>query len=393
MKLFADPRHVAAGAEILDTQGIHTIRCAAEDVITMGLKQGSFSFMQFAVEGNLPQAFHTFINTRIRENAFREARQTTEEKRMGWVSALDILDADFENANYALGDYLIFSLRVDRKVIAPRLLKLRLLEEQKRHLAETGKTRLGKQMNEAIKDKVRLDLLGRIDPVPTFYDVLWAIGAKRVYFSSLSDKVADDFMDLFKKTFSLGLKRILPQDHPSVSKHKSDNADADDDSGLIGREFLTWLWFKSEERGGRIPLENSREIELHLQKRIALEAGEGEYAQGVVCSGLHTDLPEGKEAIRLGKKVKEAGLKLISDQNEWEFALKADTFYIQSLKMPAPVWQEEPEDPSGALLERIYLIEKAAGVINELFDGFLAVRYSAAWPREEKVRLAQWLKL
>ena len=38
---------------------------------------------------------------------------------MGWVSLTDILDTDFENANYALGDYLIFSLRVDRKLIPP----------------------------------------------------------------------------------------------------------------------------------------------------------------------------------------------------------------------------------------------------------------------------------
>lgn len=357
----------------------------------MGLKQGSFSFMQFTVEGNLPQGFHSFINARIRENAFREARQTTEEKRLGWVSAMDILDTDFENANYALGDYLMFSLRVDRKVIAPRLMKLRLLEEQRSHLAQTGKTRLGKQMNEALKDKVRLELLGRTDPVPTFYDVLWAVGAGRVYFSSLSDKVADDFMDLFKKTFALGLRRILPQDHPTVVKYRAENTASDDDAGLIGREFLTWLWYKSEEHGGRIALQAGEEVELHLQKRIALEAGEGEYAQGVVCSGLHTELAEGKEAIRLGKKVKETGLKLSSDQNEWDFSLKADTFYFQSLKMPAPAWSEEPEDPSGALLERIYLIEKAVATINRLYEKFLALRLSPAWTNEEKGRLSAWL--
>ena len=92
----------------------------------MGLIKGNFSFMQFSVEGQLPpQAFTTFINNRIKGNSFREARNSTEEKRMGWVSLTDILDADFEKANYALGDYLIFSLRIDRKLISPKLMKIR----------------------------------------------------------------------------------------------------------------------------------------------------------------------------------------------------------------------------------------------------------------------------
>ncbi|MFO7570343.1 MAG: recombination-associated protein RdgC [Smithellaceae bacterium] len=358
----------------------------------MGLLKGNFSFMQFEVEGKLPQDFTTFINNRIKSNSFRESRNAAEEKRLGWVSLTDILDTDFENANYALGDYLIFSLRVDRKVIAPKLLKLRLMEEQRRVLAASGQTRLGKQTNENIKEKIRLDLMTKSEPVPTFYDVCWAVGQNKVYFSSLSDKVADDFVDLFKKTFSLGLKRILPQEHPLALKSKAEGAVPAEELSLIGREFLTWLWYKSEERNGRIALAPGEEVEMHLHKRIALEAGEGEYAQGVVCSGLHTELTEGKEAIRRGKKVKEAGVKMLRDQNEWEFNFKADTFYYQSLKMPVADWQEEPADPAAGLLERIYLIENAVKTMDHLFEGFLTIRLSDQWTKTEKPLLAKWLQ-
>lgn len=358
----------------------------------MGLIKGNFSFMQFSVEGQLPQAFTTFINNRIKANAFRESRHSTEEKRMGWVSATDILDADFENANYALGDYLIFSLRVDRKLISPKLLKIRLMEEQRRFMAEHKQARIGKAANEGIKDKVKLELLTKSDPVPSFYDVLWAVGQNKVYFSSLSDKVADDFVDLFKKTFSLGLKRIVPQEHPRVLKNKNRSDDAEETAALIGREFLTWLWFKSEERNGHIALSKTEEVELHLLKRVALEAGEGEYSQGVVCSGLHAELTEGKEAIRQGKKVKEAGMKLHRDQNEWEFNYKADTFYFQSMKMPVVDWQETPEDPAASLLERIYLIENAVRTMDQLYESFLAIRLSPDWTQKEKPLVTKWLK-
>ncbi|MFZ1036393.1 MAG: recombination-associated protein RdgC, partial [Smithella sp.] len=191
----------------------------------MGLLKGSFTFARFQVEGQLPQAFLNFINSRIKANSFTDKFKSMEEKRLGWVSLTDVLDTDFENANYALGDYLIFSLRIDRKLISPKLMKIKLMEEERRLLAESGKNRMNKSMSMAIKDKVKLELLTKLDAIPSFYDVCWAVGKKTIYFSSLSDKVADDFVDLFKKSFSLNLRRFLPQENNLIST-KSESTEA-----------------------------------------------------------------------------------------------------------------------------------------------------------------------
>jgi hypothetical protein len=354
----------------------------------MSLLKGSFTFSRFHVEGPLPQAFLNFVNSRIKANSYQDSFKSTEEKTMGWVSLTDILDSHFQNANYALGDYLIFSLRVDRKVIPAKLMKIKIMEEERRQLAESGKSRLHKQQASAIKDKIKLELLKKIDPVPSFYDVCWAVSQNTLYFSSLSDNVAQDFADLFKKTFALTLKRFSPHEHPLIVK----KPESLENAALIGREFLTWLWFKAEERNGRITLSGKEEVELHFLKRIALEAGEGEYAQGVVCHGIHAELTEGKEAIRQGKKVKEAGIKLIQDHNEWEFSLKADSFDMQSLKLPAADWQETPEDPAGGLLERIYLVENAVKTVDKLYDSFLQIRFSPQWKEKETKLLNKWLE-
>jgi recombination associated protein RdgC len=139
-------------------------------------------------------------------------------------------------------------------------------------------------------------------------------------------------------------------------------------------------------------MSDTEEVELHFLKRIALEAGEGEYSQGVVCHGIHAELKEGKEAIRQGKKVKEAGIKLIYNQNEWELTFKADSFHFQSLKLPQNNWQETPEDPSGSLLERIYLIENAVKTIDSLYESFLQIRYSPQWEEKETKLLTKWLE-
>jgi recombination associated protein RdgC len=357
-------------------------------MLIMGLLKGSFTFARFHVDGQLPQAFLNFVNSQIKANSFRNVPKSTEEKRLGWVSLTDILDTDFENSNYALGDYLIFSLRIDCKLIPPKLMKIKLMEEERRFLVQSGKNRINKQMASGIKDKVKLELLTKLDAIPSFYDVCWAVGKNTIYFSSLADKVTDDFVDLFKKTFSSNLRRFSPQENNLITK-ESESTKA---VSLIGREFLTWLWFKSEERNGRITSPNGEEVELHFLKRIALEAGEGEYSQGVVCHGIHAELKEGKEAIRQGKKVKEAGIKLIHNQNEWEFTFKADSFHFQSLKMPSTDWQETQEDPSGNLLERIYLIENAVKTIDSLYESFLRIRYSPQWEGKETKLLTKWLE-
>lgn len=354
----------------------------------MSLLKGSFTFTRFHVDGQLPQAFLNFVNDRIKANAYREAPKSTQEKLLGWVSLTDVLDSDFAQANYTLADYLIFCLRIDRKLIPPKLMKIKLLEEERRFLAESDKKRINKQIAAGIKEKVELELLTKLDAVPSFYDVCWALRQNTVYFSSLADKVADDFVELFKKTFSLNLKRFLPQENPQLAK----NNESAEGVSFIGREFLTWLWFKSEERNGRIALTNGEEVELHFIKRVVLGSGEGEYSQSVVCSGIHAELKEGKEAIRQGKKVKEAGIKLTSNQNEWEFTFKADTFQFQSLKPPVMDWQETQEDPSGNILERIYLIENAVKTVDSLYESFLQIRYSPQWEESEMKLLTKWLE-
>jgi recombination associated protein RdgC len=55
-------------------------------------------------------------------------------------------------------------------------------------------------------------------------------------------------------------------------------------------------------------------------------------------------------------------------------------------------WQETPEDPSGHLLERIYLIENAVKTMNNLYESFLRIRFSAQWEEKELKSLAGWLK-
>ncbi|MBU4121448.1 MAG: hypothetical protein KKA48_07840, partial [Proteobacteria bacterium] len=114
-------------------------------------------------------------------------------------------------------------------------------------------------------------------------------------------------------------------------------------------------------------------------------------AETVVCQGMHAGLKEGKEALRQGKKITAARLKVAHDKAEWEFTFKADRFHFQSMKLPTIGEDEEDQDDrEGQILERICLIEKAAGLMDQLFQSFLALRLSEKWGAEQ-ARMQRWL--
>lgn len=126
-------------------------------------------------------------------------------------------------------------------------------------------------------------------------------------------------------------------------------------------------------------------------RRLVLESGDGEYTERVVCQGMHADLKEGKEALRQGKKITQARLRIVHDKTEWEFTFKGDRFHFQAMKLPTlPENDGEEADREGELLERIYLIEKAAEMMDLLFQSFLNLRLSGGWGAEQ-ARLTKWI--
>jgi recombination associated protein RdgC len=320
----------------------------------------------------------------------------------------NVLDTQFEYANYSVGDYLAFAFRLDRKSVPPSLLKIRFLEAEKKTLATKSKKFLSKGEKEEIKERIHLDLLNKTFPVPSFFDVCWSLSQNWVVFGSFSPKVTEEFEKLFKKCFNLTLSPLVPWDPQHLDRSLTEKMAALKDGvflnpqtpdpgkagpPLLGREFLTWLWFKSEERGGAVQVSGAADVEISFARRLALESGGGEYSESIVCQGLHAGLKEGKAALQEGKKVKEARVQLGIGPEKFEFTLKGDSFHFQSLRFPAGLEEaeEEENDKGGRVLERIYLMEKAVKTTDQLFNTFLKRRLSPQWSPEEIPRIRKWL--
>jgi hypothetical protein len=373
-------------------------------VKSMGLLKGAFTFSRYRIQGDLPEPSGPFLKGQMKTYAFREMTSGAEEKSKGWASIENVLDTDFAQASYAFGNYFAFLLRMDRKAIPPSLLKIKFLEAERKWRKENPGRR-GKQQADEIKERIRLELLTRAHPSPSFFDICWAVAGKWLLFGSLTSKAGEEFEDLFKRTFQVSLSPFLPWD-PSVLEASlakkisalqkgvllSPEAKTEEqkDPGFLGREFLTWLWFKSEERDGAIKVPNLGDLQVVFSRRVVLESGDGEYSESVVCQGLHADLKEGKTAIHHGKKIKEARMQLTRDSEKWEFTLKADAFQFQSMRLPEGMASDDPNDFEGQLLERIYLAEKAIQTMDEVFSFFLAKRASPQWASEEIPKMKKW---
>jgi hypothetical protein len=361
----------------------------------MGILKGTLSFSRYHITGGKPENLTAWIDEQLKKYSFQDRFLAAEEKTMGWTGLENLLDTDFAYARYSWADYLMFALRIDKKTIPPTLLKIKTLEAEKKLLQQTGKKKLYREQKEGVKEGIRLELLEKMPPVPSFYEICWSFSKHSLIFTSLSDKIGQDLQDFFKRSFQLTLIPFVPWEQKISGAGDSTaqpNEDGSTDPSTIGREFLTWLWFKSEQRNGFITLPNVGEVEVNFLRRLVLESGDGEYAETVVCQGIHSDLKEGKEALRQGKKIREARIKLGIDTANWEFTFKADNFHIQSLQLPITADDaDEGDDREGRILERIYLIEKSYVTMDQLFELFQRNSLSPDWS-EEQARMGKWVQ-
>ncbi|GAB6194158.1 hypothetical protein [Desulfocastanea catecholica] len=164
---------------------------------------------------------------------------------------------------------------------------------------------------------------------------------------------------------------------------------------FLGQEFLTWLWWKSEERGGSVELPGQGDITVVFEKHMLLESGEGESTEKIVCTGLQAELQEARTGLRMGKKLEQARIVIGHNDYEYSFTLAAALMEFRNVRLPKTETTENdksdsPEEVEGMILERIYLFEELIKLVNALFKMFLDVRLTAAW-RDELQKIRGWV--
>ncbi len=163
---------------------------------------------------------------------------------------------------------------------------------------------------------------------------------------------------------------------------------------FLGQEFLAWLWYKSEERGGSVEMPGIGDILVVFEKHMLLEYGEGEANEKVICRGLQTELREARAGLALGKKPEQARIMLARGDYEFHVTLAASIFEFRNVKLPKTVASSDeadnPEAVEGRILERVALFEDLTHLITDLFSMFLQKRSGDDWPGE-LAKIQTWI--
>ena len=159
---------------------------------------------------------------------------------------------------------------------------------------------------------------------------------------------------------------------------------------FLGREFLVWLWFRSETGRGLFDLGEKGTAELWFDGKITLQSETERGVETITCAGETPNMKEARFALAEDKEIIQAAIKLDIGDNHWSFVLDSTWMNFRTFKTPR-VMQDKKDDPDGIFYEKMFLIEESVSVIDEIYQSFIKLRVSPEWETEEHPALVKWI--
>jgi hypothetical protein len=157
---------------------------------------------------------------------------------------------------------------------------------------------------------------------------------------------------------------------------------------FLGREFLVWIWWKSELLEGEMVVGDFGPCEVWIDDALTLEARGEAVEQTKLKGGSPSATPEAKEALRQGKVPTKARLAIKHDERDFSLLLDGESFSLSGAKTPALLQDEQEE----RFYERMYLVEELEEMLQALFREFLLVRLSPYWESKVAPAIRAWIR-
>ena len=189
----------------------------------MGLLSSSVSITRYKVKGYLEEPVIETVAAALKQNSISDIDDHASEITAGWTSFNNPYQPNFEDSSFVLGTYLVFSLRIDKKSIPPKIIQKYYTIEMAKKLGATGRKYLSKSEKEMIKDHVINVLSLRIPATPNIYDVLWDYEGELLWFFSNLKAANIELESLFSKSLKLTLIRLFPYTTAQLTAELSDS--------------------------------------------------------------------------------------------------------------------------------------------------------------------------
>lgn len=359
----------------------------------MAFESGSVSYRMFYVTRAMPQD----AVARFAEQAAPPIATLSDGEIHGWVSGRHLLDRVITEKNaYYAGFLRLTLMKAERKIPEP-LLRAECRMEELAQQEASGKAFLTRSEKKDIKDAIVSRLLPTMPPqlkgIPFVYDDRDGV----IYAAALNEKQMDAFTIYFSQTLGFNLIPVLPETaamkrlrvnvkewSPTSFSPELEDSDAGQDPG---EDFLTWLWFYSEERGGVATLGDLGEFAVMIDGPLHFILEGGGAHEAVLRRGEPRLSAEAKTSLLGGKKLKQAKLTLAQGDAQWSCTFTAAEFVVRGLKLP-PL---EKMDAVTAFQERMNQIGRFSEALLRLFDRFVEERNSVKQWKSTVADMHAWV--
>ena len=159
-------------------------------------------------------------------------------------------------------------------------------------------------------------------------------------------------------------------------------------TAFLGSEFLTYLWFMSENSSeGYLADPDEERFEVVFDDRLTVGGAQVNAQENLFRGGHPSSSLEAHAALRLGKLATEARLRVIRGAQEWSFVIKAADLSISALQLPS-VLSKKNDD---RFYERMYLVEELEKMLTFLYRAFIEVRLTDKWHNELLPEIRSWV--
>jgi len=188
----------------------------------MGLLSSAVSITRYLVNGKIDSPIKETVLKGLNKYRIDDIESEETDKIIGWTSFDAPFKPDFDALRFEIGPYFIFSLRIDKKTVSPKIVQRYFSMEAEKYLKSSGKQYLSKTEKKNMKDHVTSVLLLRIPATPNIYDVVWNHERSSLYFSSSLSSANEELETLFFKTFGISLIRLFPYTTAELLMNLSD---------------------------------------------------------------------------------------------------------------------------------------------------------------------------
>ena len=160
---------------------------------------------------------------------------------------------------------------------------------------------------------------------------------------------------------------------------------------FLGHEFLTWLWYIIENTPKKITDADNNKVVLRIGNRLVLENKTDDNLESIIIKGDAPGLEEGLLSLKKGAVVTEIDLLFQEGDYQWRFNIKGESLNVSGFKTPATGSVAQKDDVEGAVLEKIFLLEKPILLIENLYEKFIKIKLSPTWKDETVQQIKKWI--